>query len=1340
MILSIVQYINITFLIIVLLCGIIGFIRGTLKSGYFMVAMLVVLIIGWILMAPISNGLVNMNLSNYGIVIDGIMVETPMQFVRSFIERDHIEYAFIFEEGTFSLDLIQGVIGLGVKIVYFILLCISSFTIFYLIFGIVWLCTKKPLRKLFIKEYDISLKHKVSFKSRLGGLGIGLTKGLIYMLFIGIILAGVASIGNTIEEVAVSQNEVAIVCVNDTLTLVELSNDTVELENESNETYDEVFEAMKAYRYSVPGKIFGCIKYGKNKTTFDEFMFDSIFSINTEHGNIKLRKELKNVAKILSSDSVKDVMTEGFDINKLYQLDKEELKQIVDLLSDLDIIKVVVPVGIEFVAYSDLLVDEFGADFATIQELIQSKYDELVELDYCNEVKKLGYVFVDVVDLLGEGLADPSKIDFLNLDQETVNQIFNNLNDVELLEVVAPVTINYLLNMDSVKDAIAKTGFTVEDLGLNNDINYVDELMNLPKIYEKLTQIGIKYAEGKMDLSNVDYEKVEGFVESLFDSVIVQNAVPVVATTLVNTYLPEEFSGIFTKEEVENVNWEEEFSPLLTAAVVLLNSGILEAEDKMLALSNLENEKINDLGKYISQSKLFTDNLNEVVESLLKVVLHDSISYNGLDESKGEVWNEQEIVALFNVMKKLASGISFNLSDEEYEDLAVTLTSSKYVKKNLNNIVSALTSGLDITVSGLEDDEWTVNEIYSTFKALSIIMNADGGGNVTLEQMLKLDDQKLNVILESKLVKEILRDFICEKSKPGQSLELLKGVYKDGIDENGNKLYSWDDELIDVQSSYSNGTLTIVENESVIQYNIYKNGRFLMSTSETLVNNLNNNSYTVKGIIQKGEIREVFNAISKLQFEDVNQFNIDLRNVIENKETLLDSYIITLTLIDKLISLDETNGGSIIIPTELMDAKNDAWYGINGELSDTFTSIDYLLEVTTSENPVYIDSLNDKLDSLNFAKIANNKDEILKSKIVSLTIINKIKELNNNGLYITHTYLNDDAKWYSQYDENNHLVKHNELGNLISSLDLIIGDECSLDSIDLFETINTTLDLFENDANIVIILKSSVVCETLKENLLSVKSLSDLGYVDRAFENYNKNVNDFKEWYDFDENGNPVQKELWNLIKGVHLVLNNEDINKVEDYTMEMLIENEALRPKVNDNCEITSSQIGIILKSIVLEEAFVTRVKEFTKEDGYLGLVVNIPNDFKWYRKDVKGSDEYDLQTFIESFYLIQQSFDFTNNKDILSSITNLRKLSQEEVKALGTGMVVSRTFKGSIEKMFNAIMSPEYIIKSLVNNNMKSWNDVKFNASDYDNETKIQARDNFIKTFNIICSELNK
>ena len=29
--------------------------------------------------------------------------------------------------------------------------------------------------------------------------------------------------------------------------------------------------------------------------------------------------------------------------------------------------------------------------------------------------------------------------------------------------------------------------------------------------------------------------------------------------------MPEELSGIFTKEEVENINWEEEFTPVLSS-------------------------------------------------------------------------------------------------------------------------------------------------------------------------------------------------------------------------------------------------------------------------------------------------------------------------------------------------------------------------------------------------------------------------------------------------------------------------------------------------------------------------------------------------------------------------------------------------------------------------------------------------------------------------------------------------------------------------------------------------------------------------------------------------------
>lgn len=1339
---SITLILNIVFLVIVLLCGLIGFIRGTLKSGYFMVATLLVFIIGFLLMAPISGSLVNINLSSFNLVIDGIVVETPMQFIQTLVDREYAEYAFLFEDGSQSLDLIKGAIGMAIKIVYSLLLVIGSFTIFYLIFGIVWLCTKKPIRKLFNKNYNNEFKYRVNFTSRLGGFGIGVLKGLFYSLLIGSILAGVASIAKSAEEVVGVQGEVVVVCANDSFTVVELSSNLEEVDEDSA---NQMFEYLQAYRETFVGEIFGCVKFGEYKTTFDEFMFDSLFSINTKNGNVKLRKELQKLGKILSSDAIQSVMTDEFDINKLYQLNKEDLKEIVDLLSELDIIKVVVPVGIEFIAYSESLMEEFGSDFASVQELIQAKYNELVELDYCSEVKNLGYVLVDIIDLLGEGLADPSKIDFLNLDQETINQIFANLNNVELLEVVAPVTINYLLNMETVKEAVAKTGFTVEDLGLNSDINYVDELMNLPKIYETLTKIGLKYTEGKIDLTNVDYTKVEGFVEALFDSVIVQNAVPVVATTLVNTYLPDEFSGIFTKEEVENVKWEEEFSPLLTAAVVLLNSGILDADDKMLALTNLEDEKINDLGKYISQSKLFTDNLNEVVESLLKTVLHDSISYNGLDKSKGEIWDENEITSLFRVMKKLASGISFDLSDEEYEDLAITLTSSKYVKKNLNNIVSALTASLDVSVSGLEDDEWTVNEIYSTFKAVSIIMGTEGGGNVSLEQMLKLDDQKLNVILESKMMKEMLVSFINEKSKPGQSLELLKGVYEDGIDENGNKLYSWDDKLIDVESSYSNGILTIKENKDVIQYNIYKNGRFLTSTKETVLNNLNNNTYTVKGITQKGEIRKVFNAISKLQFDNVNQFNIDLRNVIENKEILLDSYIISLTLIDKLISLDVTNGGSISIPTQLMDTKNNDWYGNNGELSDTFASIDYLLGVTSSESPVYIDSLNDKLETMNFANIINNKDEILKSKIVSLTIVKEIRGLNGSGLYLPSQYMNDDELWYSEYDKNNVLVKHNELNNLLCSLDLVVdsGSLSNIDELNVEEMLDSIIKVFENEEESKLLLSSVVFDETVKENILNAESLKS--HISKAFGNYGKNSDSSNEWYSFDKSGNPERKELWNIMKGLSIILDDQSFDSINEFTIEMIIENENMIPVYDSQYNVVSSNIGILLNSIIFEEIFASVVKDMCKDDGYLALVINIPSDVNWYRKDVSNNEEYDLKTFMESFFLVQGALDFKNIKNIEESGNSLRNLSQSEVDSLATGMVISRIFKGSIADMFNVIFTAEFA--KVANDNNYSvvqklelatwWSNNMFDQKDYDG-SKVAARTKFIEKFNEVCNKL--
>ena len=282
---SIIEYANIAFMAIILLCGLVGFFRGTLKSIYFMFATLAILIFSWIFMGTMSKSIATLDVSKYGIVISGISIQSPIQFVQVIVERQYPQFNYIFTEGSQSLDLIQGVIGMGIKIIYFVILIIAMFTVYHLVAGIIWLILRKPLRRLFVKEYKISLKFRKNFKSRLGGFTVGLTKGLIYVLLVCIIWAGVASISKSAVSI-VGDTEVALVCVNDTMTVVQLSATEKEIENQGPlSEYQDLIDIATGYYETVPGKVFDTVKIGKDQTKIDELLFDSIFSIQTNNGN-----------------------------------------------------------------------------------------------------------------------------------------------------------------------------------------------------------------------------------------------------------------------------------------------------------------------------------------------------------------------------------------------------------------------------------------------------------------------------------------------------------------------------------------------------------------------------------------------------------------------------------------------------------------------------------------------------------------------------------------------------------------------------------------------------------------------------------------------------------------------------------------------------------------------------------------------------------------------------------------------------------------------------------------------------------------------------------------------
>ena len=60
---DIITYLNLGFLAIIIICAIVGFFRGTLKSVFFAIYTLIVFSLGWIFMGPASNALLNTDLS-----------------------------------------------------------------------------------------------------------------------------------------------------------------------------------------------------------------------------------------------------------------------------------------------------------------------------------------------------------------------------------------------------------------------------------------------------------------------------------------------------------------------------------------------------------------------------------------------------------------------------------------------------------------------------------------------------------------------------------------------------------------------------------------------------------------------------------------------------------------------------------------------------------------------------------------------------------------------------------------------------------------------------------------------------------------------------------------------------------------------------------------------------------------------------------------------------------------------------------------------------------------------------------------------------------------------------
>ena len=1108
---EIILYFNIAILAVIALFALIGFIRGTRKSIYYMIATLIVLVGGWFLSDFVCNMLLDIDLTGLGQSFpvgpegeETVYELTTIRELMTSVVRDQI-FGGTMPEDSLILETIFAVIIMVLRIVYFFTLILLSFTLFKLIFDIIWLIIR-PKRK----KKD-GTKRKLSFASRIGGFGIGAVKGLLYALLLCFMIAGVTSIASNLTQLQEQSSDTTdtytVIIIDDTATLVKLSSD----EQGSGaadflEDYSEIIDMLGFYQETIAGQVFGSIKI--DDAGIDEYVFDELFAIKIKDGetshDIKLRKELQHAANALMK--IDGLLTGEFSMEKLTSMDKDVLNEVIDELTSLELINVVIPVGIEILLTNEKMLE--GIENESLRSAIRNSLSGLRGLDYNAEIKEIGYVFVDVVQILqfdAEGALD---LDFLSFDPDTIEEIFEKLGKLGLVDVVAPLFVEYLCSMDSLQESFSNLGINIDELlhPENYDsnaepISWSDEISNIGKVYKAFAGLGLKkedFEEMHFEFSDENIAAIDNLVDQIFNSRIISKAIPVLVD-LGKAQMPEEFATLITISD--DIDWSDELKPLLKSALVLFSSGLFSEEGEMVdRLSALTDEKIEQLAEYFSQSKIIKTNLSALIDQFLAPsegsdgVFGDItlVSLDSVDD-----WTKTEIASIFKAIKLIISSDIIGsddifktfseLSDDTVNDLASDLSSSKFIRKNLSNILKffldQMSSSEDgLTLSSLEESEWTKTELSSIFFALidiakSGMLNAEGTDGIKnlsdeiidslgthisaskflrtnlteimdmllssinlgegieikgfedsskwtkveivsllksarlivnytddLTRIINVTEDELDILTGSRLITNTLVSFIKAYSKPGESLEIVKGADMIADEE-------WND--IDTKTTFNlvGTTLTITPVANTNKYYIYVDGEKVASTENTTfdlstVDGISPTSANTEVYAKDfGEVRKMFVSIQTLVGEDFNTETIgddivsSLTSLTEDKIIkIIDSKLIAETIICKIEEFTEGDNAFISIPEgELtkvnLDGSKDrsAWHEqgeVHGELFKLLRAVAVLF---AGEN------IGDDGFSFSTDLITNIADDdiskITESLVINETLIQKIEDM-----------------------------------------------------------------------------------------------------------------------------------------------------------------------------------------------------------------------------------------------------------------------------------------------------------------------------------------------------------
>jgi len=485
-------------------------------------------------------------------------------------------------------------------------------------------------------------KVKTGSKRRLWGAGVGLLKGMLFVILLSVPFTGIFSIVNAVDPNTVDVLESAL-----NLNGKASENGHVWVAD-SESTLDFLFDLAEAYDKAGIQRFINSSKFFFGKS-IDLYLFDTLAKFETSSQTIYLREELItyiNVANVALK--AYDPETGSFDI---WSLSDADLDILFGYLNDAKLISEIIPVGIEYAGTIDTVKDLLAKSNQSL--------DKLIAVDWANDLPK---ILRAVRAALKLGDFTSEDFDPFDLDSDVLREIVSNIGSTAFIKELMPVVINAALKLDFVQDLIGDIG-KVD----TSEVNWQQTLLTIVDVYDDFKALELDFDNLSLDtfiqLLRDDAKRalLLSILEKLgITDLFMKIIVPVLNDSL-NKQLDDlglgEFKDILDLIGMTPEQWLADFDTILQLASLAEQLGLLTGEFKLS-----DTEKLQQAVELIFSLNLIQGKETELLIAALKQF--EILDASDLDFSKVD-WTAEKnnIIELIGILAEFNTLDGFDLDD-----------------------------------------------------------------------------------------------------------------------------------------------------------------------------------------------------------------------------------------------------------------------------------------------------------------------------------------------------------------------------------------------------------------------------------------------------------------------------------------------------------------------------------------------------------------------------------------------------------------------------------------------------------------------------------------------------